>query len=1349
MNDFLEKENQNMENEYQDAEATYKENGFKAFIEKYKSTPFFWLGLILAILLLIILLLLFLNRQGKLQNIKIDLPSIIYVDEATTVKSTAIGKGKLNKTTHSFSVSNPNIVDLERTSVIGEEVTTNITPITTGKIKLSALGNLGNTKTPVVEKDILICRRLSSKSIQNTSLSIIKDKTSSLNLDLGTEEECYKDISYKMENTSIATIDKNGKITGKKKGVTILSISTETEDVEIDITVIDPKNEKKVTGINVNKASVTIPRGTKTTVTATIAPNDATNKEILWITSNSKVATVSNNGEIVGVGVGNATITAVTKDGGYKKTIAVTVTQPVTQPPTNQTKTKNVAVTKVEASKTKTTIKVGDKERLTAKALPSNATNKSIEWKSDNPTVASVNRTGIITAHKIGTAKITAISHNNKKATITVTVTNKAIAVNKISLSPTAVTLKINEEKIINVILTPSNATNQTITWTTNDSSVATVNNGKITAKKVGTTTITARTSNGKTANVTVTVKNQTTPSTSSGKYSVTYDSNTSNKAVLGSMTQKTYDTGKTATLSENNYKLTGWTFVGWWANKGKQYFGCPSNEIYKSGCGTWKNSSELKSIAIYANKSQIGFSKNLNANDKVTMKALWGKVSSGKITEVKNNKIKFTANFVLPMRSTWAIRVYNGNEVKELYRYYVGTTNTYSKAYTYTGEVEKGKTEYIHVNACLVQNEKTTSTCINKITLYTSSKYTIEYNGNTSNKNLKGTMTSSSHDVGQTATLSKNQYSLSGWKFAGWWVTKGSQYFGNTNTDTKKTGYMSNKGVWNTSDKLTTIAIYSDGTKLGFSPKLKGNDKVTMKALWIRAFDGKFVKSTSDKIEVSAKFTLPTKTTWAIRMSNGITTEVKETKYINTNTYSKAYAFTGSIKKGTTGKVYVNACLVQNNKVTTICTQSLTILSNEIIVTYLPNNGTGTMASQTFEKGKAENLNANKFTRTGWTFAGWAANKNGKVLGCTTLKSCELSEAQYNDSAKIKSYAIYKDKQSVKDIASPGETVKLVAIWAKMASAEKTNCTKTACDIKWNLTSTTKTSWDVYYDDKKSSSSGKISDTSNSLSGTMTDFALQSSERTVKVKACLTIDSSVCTDEISVSLPKKEVTAPSSSSGSSSSGSSSGSSSSGGSSSGSSSSGGASSGSSSSGGSSSGGTTNNNQNTTTLKCCNKNTYEWGGTYDMNKCIFGVYSEEECINENPANHKVTCAIKQSNLSTNTKFKLGYWEHTISVTNTTTCSSKVGMAFVETGYALLTWHLVSGDMKSGGALTVYDHKCSFSGVETLICQETYKGTIETWYKPLTVQFFMPAGQLSNTLHSAVNGVTNAPKISIGY
>ena len=100
-------------------------------------------------------------------------------------------------------------------------------------------------------------------------------------------------------------------------------------------------------------------------------------------------------------------------------------------------------------------------------------------------------------------------------------------------------------------------------------------------------------------------------------------------------------------------------------------------------------------------------------------------------------------------------------------------------------------------------------------------------------------------------------------------------------------------------------------------------------------------------------------------------------------------------------------------------------------------------MASQTFEKGKVENLNANKCTRTGWTFAGWAANKNGKVLGCTTLKSCELSEAQYNDSAKIKSYAIYKDKQSVKDIASPGETVKLVAIWAKMASAEKTNCTK------------------------------------------------------------------------------------------------------------------------------------------------------------------------------------------------------------------------------------------------------------------------------------------------------------------
>ena len=123
--------------------------------------------------------------------------------------------------------------------------------------------------------------------------------------------------------------------------------------------------------------------------------------------------------------------------------------------------------------------------------------------------------------------------------------------------------------------------------------------------------------------------------------------------------------------------------------------------------------------------------------------------------------------------------------------------------------------------------------------------------------------MTSTNHAVGEIATLSENKYNLTGWKFAGWWASKGSQYFGNTSADTKTTGYMSSKGAWQTSDKLTTIAIYSNKTKLGFSNTLKENDKITMKALWIKASDGKLIKETNGEIEFRVKFTLPTKTTW------------------------------------------------------------------------------------------------------------------------------------------------------------------------------------------------------------------------------------------------------------------------------------------------------------------------------------------------------------------------------------------------------------------------------------------------------------------------------------------------------
>ena len=157
---FLLNENQEFENDFVDENT---ENEKSSFIDKFKSSEYFKIAIIILILTLLIILMISLTGGTTLEKIELEVPSIMYMDETSIVKSKAIGNGKINKTTHNFSISNSNIVDISKTSVVGKEVTTNITPITTGKIKISASGSVKNTTTEIIEKDILICKRLMIK----------------------------------------------------------------------------------------------------------------------------------------------------------------------------------------------------------------------------------------------------------------------------------------------------------------------------------------------------------------------------------------------------------------------------------------------------------------------------------------------------------------------------------------------------------------------------------------------------------------------------------------------------------------------------------------------------------------------------------------------------------------------------------------------------------------------------------------------------------------------------------------------------------------------------------------------------------------------------------------------------------------------------------------------------------------------------------------------------------------------------------------------------------------------------------------------------------------------------------
>ena len=163
-----------------------------------------------------------------------------------------------------------------------------------------------------------------------------------------------------------------------------------------------------------------------------------------------------------------------------------------------------VAVTGISLSQTSVTLEEGASVSLTATVSPSNATDKNVIWSSSYPGVATVSG-GVVTAVSAGTANITATA-GGKSAKCEVTVERKVVNVTGVSLNKTEISLYIGESFQLEATVSPDNATDKAVTWSTSDSGVATVSGGAVKAVAKGTATITA-TAGGKSATCSVTCK--------------------------------------------------------------------------------------------------------------------------------------------------------------------------------------------------------------------------------------------------------------------------------------------------------------------------------------------------------------------------------------------------------------------------------------------------------------------------------------------------------------------------------------------------------------------------------------------------------------------------------------------------------------------------------------------------------------------------------------------------------------------------------------------------------------------------------------------------------------------------
>jgi uncharacterized protein YjdB len=245
------------------------------------------------------------------------------------------------------------------------------------------------------------------------------------------------------------------------------------------------------TGVTLNKGAVSLTVGSTEALMPTIAPENATNQGINWISSDTSKAVVSSGGVVTALSEGAAVVTVATVDGGNMATCTVTVSPAPAAP---------IHPTGVTLDQTTLTLPAGSASALAATVVPSDATNKNVYWLSNAPGVAVVSSLGLVTAVSPGAATITVATVDGGRAATCAVVVNSAAGApaTGVALNRHGMSLALGESEPIVATVLPTYAANRAVSWATSNANIATVSAaGIVTATGRGAATITATTVDG------------------------------------------------------------------------------------------------------------------------------------------------------------------------------------------------------------------------------------------------------------------------------------------------------------------------------------------------------------------------------------------------------------------------------------------------------------------------------------------------------------------------------------------------------------------------------------------------------------------------------------------------------------------------------------------------------------------------------------------------------------------------------------------------------------------------------------------------------------------------------------
>lgn len=388
----------------------------------------------------------------------------LYVGDPSLDISAALTPANATDKSLEWSSSDPEVASIAP----GAALHAVIKPLKPGKTTITATTKDGGFTASC---EVTVKRHVSGVSLNKASLTLYVGETESLAATVAPEDASDKSVVWSSGNSAVASVS-NGKVTANKPGSAVIKVVTNDLSKEATCTVTVKRHAESV---ELSQKEIKLYLGENRSLTATVLPSDASDKNVTWSSSNPNVATVSTTGNVVSKSVGATVITVKTVDGGRQAQCNVTVLEPV------------VYATSLILAPQTLSMNIDESSSLTLQMLPANA-NEALVWESDNESVAKVVN-GDVTAVGVGVAKIKVKGKNVTSNEVTVTVIDK-FAVTGVKLNEPEKSLQVGDSFILTATVLPEDARDKTVTWSSDKESVATVKDGVVTAVSPGTAII-------------------------------------------------------------------------------------------------------------------------------------------------------------------------------------------------------------------------------------------------------------------------------------------------------------------------------------------------------------------------------------------------------------------------------------------------------------------------------------------------------------------------------------------------------------------------------------------------------------------------------------------------------------------------------------------------------------------------------------------------------------------------------------------------------------------------------------------------------------------------------------------